>query len=884
MSAVSTGPAADPVKIPARLAVRMIQLHEGPSIHAPEPVARLILAAGGMALARVDTLDAAFLERLHAWVPELAAPGPSTASATVPTVLARVALALQRGLRDMVRFGGARAGIAPGTIDVVFAYRYQGIARAAAQAAPALVESAADPDGAARGARALARFHAAVETARPGRITRLLRDAAVARGIPVREPVPGQDMLALGHGRHARYIHRSVTETTPYISHALCQDKGATNRILRAAGIPAPAQEAVTREAEAVAAAGRIGYPVVVKPPGESNGRGVAIDLGDAAAVAAAFRAAQAYARTTLVEAMVPGDEHRLLVIAGRFVTASRRIPASIVGDGTRSIRALVDEANRHPWRSDPLLYMLDLIQIDAESERWLARSGLTLDHVPAAGVRVLLRGNSNLSTGGTPIDVTADVHPSIGHLAERAAALFGLATTGIDYITTDIARPPWEAGGAVCEVNAIPGHRPHRATERPVDVAARLVEAAFPRGGDGRIPTAAVTGTNGKTTTCRMVAAILAAAGRTVGLATTDGVEIAGRPVAVGDRAGPDGARFVLHDRTVDAAVLEAARGGLVKHGLGVDRCHVGAVTNLGSDHVGTDGIADAAMLARVKALVVETATDLAVLDAEDEAVAALASRTRARLCWIAASAAHPRVREALDAGAAAATLVDAAAGPILTLWDGDRATALLPAAAIPATFGGTAGFNVRNALFAAAIARGLGMDDAAIRAGLAGFAAGPGTTPGRANLLERGDGARVLVDYGHNPEAVAAVSAWLSGMAVSGRRICLFNSPGDRPDAHFTRLATAVAPHFDAFVCEPGTNPRGRDPRDTVTRFADGLAAAGVAPDRIRCALAEPEAVAEALGLLRPGDLAVLFVADYERTLAQVGAAGFASPAPSE
>ena len=475
------------------------------------------------------------------------------------------------------------------------------------------------------------------------------------------------------------------------------------------------------------------------------------------------------------------------------------------------------------------------------------------------------------LSTGGTSEDVTGRVHPVNRVMAERAARIVGLDLVGIGFITPVIAKPYYAAGGGVCEIDPRPDLRPHLGAAEPSRVVGALLDGFFPRPADGRIPVAAITGTNGKTTTCRMVAAMLRAEGHIVGLATTDDVIIGDADIGDADMAGPAGARVVLRDPRVTAAVLETARGGIIKHGLGFDQCDVGAVLNIDDDHIGMDGIATFEAMARVKGLVTGAARHLAVLNADDPLCRALRSSTRARhICWVTEREETAELRRHIEARQPAVVLAEGPRGPAIRLWVDGEATHVVDIGDIPATFGGTARINAVNALYAVAVAHGLGITPAVMRETLRGFASDAVQSPGRLNLYEDGP-FRIVVDHAGNATALRQLKAFLATLPVAGRRSIVLNTAGDRRDDHFGKVAAAVAGAFDSYVCTTGL-PQGRGPGEVARLLAAGLIKAGVTAAAIVEREPDAAAIDHALEEARPGDLLVILSLDSGRIAEQL------------
>jgi cyanophycin synthetase len=878
------------------------RIYRGPNLYALWPMIRLRVDLGELEDYPTRRLPG-FAERLVELIPTLREhtcsyeePGGFIRRMTedegtwLGHVLEHVAIELQCLVGHRVSFGKTRGeGLPRGQYNVVYTYRDEAVGMAAGELARAVIchllparRQAHDPAPLDFEAR-LGELRRLAEARSLGPSTAALVRAAEERGIPwIR--LDEDSLLQLGYGRHQRRIRATLTSCTPVTAVEAATDKHLANRLLAAAGIPVPRQALASGPEEAVAAAERLGYPVVVKPRDANHGRGVGIRLTEAAQVRTAWRRAAEAGRAAgdrgvVVEAWQPGSDHRVLVVDGRAVAVAERLPGGVTGNGRRTIAELVEEVNRDPRRGEGHGRPLTRLEIDEQARELMAESGLTPESVLPAGQALALRRTANLSTGGTAIDRTDEIHPDNRRLAERAARTLGLDVAGVDLLSPDISRSYREGGGtpataatvAIVEVNACPGLRMHLAPSegQAREVARPILDFLFPRGRPTTIPIAAITGTNGKTTTTRMVGHILTTAGFTVGMATTDGVYLGGEVAATGDMTGPWSAEMVLRDPTVDVAVLETARGGLVRSGLAFRSCNVGAVLNVAPDHLGLGGVRDLDDLARVKQIVAEVAEDICVLNAEDERVARMARVTSADPVYVSLDPAHPRVRRHLRDGGRAVVLGagvgGGSAGRLLVL-EGDDEIPLVDVRRIPATLDGHARHNVQNALFAAAIAHGLGASWEAIRRGLTTFVQDFDRAPGRLNLFDVG-AFRVLLDYAHNAPAMEAMVQTVRALPVAGRRIGVLAAPGDRRDEDIRALGRAAAPGFDLVLLREDADLRGRAPGEVAALLRQGLTAAGLAPDCVLPGvLSEPEAVDRALELAEPGDLVAVFGEDLE------------------
>ncbi|MDQ8154409.1 MAG: cyanophycin synthetase, partial [Gemmatimonadota bacterium] len=598
-------------------------VYVGPSQFAHFPVIRLLLDIGVLEEWPTGRLGESFTSALVEALPGLSEHGCSygepggflrrlreNGGTWLGHVLEHVAIEIQNMAGLHVTFGKTRDGGRPGVYNVVYEYEGREEGVEAGELALVLLNSLLPealrdagrvPEGwtwpVARDA--YIRFS---QRRAFGPSTASLVRAAEQRGIPwIR--LNDQSLVQLGYGKFQQRIQATVTGRTPHIAVELASDKEETNKLLSTLGLPVPRQELVQSEPAAVRAAQRMGYPVVVKPYNGNHGRGISIHLTTDDEVRSAFAVAREISRSVIVETFVSGDDHRLLVVQGELVAATRRTPGHVVGDGERTVAALVDLVNRDPRRGVGHEKVLTRLELDAQADAMLAKVGYTAESVPKAGEVVALRSTANLSTGGTATDVTDVIHPDNRDMAVRAIKAIGLDVGGVDFLTPNIAESYRRAGGAICEVNAAPGFRMHVAPSegKPRDVAGPVIDMLFPPGSPSRVPIAAITGTNGKTTTSRMLAHICKMAGQTPGLTTTDGVYIDGQRTVEGDMTGPTSARMVLMDPAIDVAVLETARGGLLRAGMGVRWVDVGAVLNVREDHLGQKGIDTLEQLAEV-------------------------------------------------------------------------------------------------------------------------------------------------------------------------------------------------------------------------------------------------------------------------------------------
>jgi cyanophycin synthetase len=594
----------------------------------------------------------------------------------------------------------------------------------------------------------------------------------------------------------------------------------------------------------------------VVKPRCGNQGRGVSVRLTSREAVESAFEIAFAADGEVIVERHIEGADFRLLVIGGRLVAAARREPPRVVGDGRSSITELVAAVNLDPRRGDDHSTSLSKIQLDEIGREILAEQGLTADSVPASGVAVVLRRNANLSTGGTAADVTDTVHPSVARCAVEAAQMVGLDVAGVDIVAANVHEPLEVSGGAIVEVNAAPGLRMHvepsSGIGRPVGQA--IVDSMFAPGEDARIPVVAVTGTNGKTTTTRCIAHLLQQRGLRVGMTCTDGIYVEGRRIDTGDCSGPKSARAVLAHPRVDAAVLETARGGMLREGLGFDWSDVAVVTNVGEgDHLGMGGIHTAAELARVKSIPVRRVSErgAAVLNADDPLVVAMAGLCRGAVIFFSRNADSPRMVSHRAAGGKAVTVRDG----FIVICSGKEERRVAQVDQLPLTHGGRIGFQVDNLLAAVAAGFWLGLSVDALRFGVQTFSSDIGTVPGRFNVLVHRD-ATVILDYGHNASALLALNEAISKMPHRRRKV-VYTAAGDRRDEDIHRQAEIIGSFFDDVYIYEDQCTRGRADGEIIRLMREGMQRAKRPPRRILQKSGELAAIAAAISALEPGDL---------------------------
>jgi cyanophycin synthetase len=860
---------------PNELRVTRLRALRGPNYWRLAPVIACDVRLG--ALESVNSADVSgFNDRLLDALPTLAshpcsigAPGGFVerlqSGTHIPHILEHVSLELQNLAGSDVGFGRVVASGDAGVWWVIVAYDEEDVGLQSMRDAVSLVRAALG--GPAFDAEASVReLQDLYERVRLGPSTWAIVEEARRRGIPVRR-LNSRSLVQLGLGRNLRRIQATLTDHTSAIAIEIAQDKDDTKRVLEAIGLPVPHGDVAESADEAVELAQEIGFPVILKPLDLSHGRGISARLTDESAVRDAWTRASQYSERLIVEQFAEGRDHRVLVIGGKLVAVAERVPAHVKGDGVHSIRELIDAANQDPRRGIGHTKVLTRLECDDATVEYLAHSGRTLDSVPNAGERVFLTATANLSTGGTSIDRTDEIHPSNVTACEMAAGVVGLDIAGIDVITPDISVPFRENGAAIIEVNAAPGVRMHtHPTEgEPRNVGAPIIDMLYPPGAPTTIPVVSVTGTNGKTTTVRLIAHIFRHTGKTVGFTTTDGVYLNNRLVVEGDMTGPFSANIILSNPTVDVAVLETARGGILRAGLGFDECDVGVVLNVSGDHLGLGGINTIEQLAEVKSVIaaVVKREGHAVLNADDPLVLAMRERSPGDVVLVSTSGdENPAVAEHL-ARSGIAVLVER---DTFVIRRGRLRIPIAGVREVPLMMGGAARFQRGNILSAIATAyvQGIRYDD--IRAGLLSFFPSPALTPGRLNLMRVGSG-RVLVDYAHNAAAVGGLMELVLGIDAR-RRVGVITAPGDRRDEDIRELGRLAAA-LDHVIIKEDDDLRGREPGEVAGLVREGLLAGGLSDNEIEVVADELDAVDHALALLDDHDIGVVLADDVAAVL---------------
>ncbi len=778
-------------------------------------------------------------------------------------VLEHICLEIQNLLGYNVAFGKARQVGTEGSIySVIYEYRSKTAGYEAIQTAFELVNKIQ------QGARVdfngkLQEIKTKAAKLDLGPSTEAIKKEAEARGIPVLVLGKGS-LLQLGYGKHSKRVQATLTEDTGCIAADISCDKELTKELLETAGIPTPEGFVTNSLDQLLLYADHLGYPVVVKPNNGNQGKGVSVNLKSHDEIAAAYGIAKQFGDEVIIERFIEGRHYRVLVVNGQMVACAERIAPFVVGDGKSTVRELIEKENQNPLRGEDHEKPLTKIKIDPITQALLLKNNMHIDYIPTVGEEVLLRENDNLSTGGTAIDRTEEIHPHNAEIAVHAAAVVGLDIAGIDITTKDISNPISEDGGAVIEVNAAPGIRMHYypAVGKQRNVAKHIVDMLFPEGSPYNIPLISITGTNGKTTTTRMLNKILQEKGHTVGMTSTGGVYINDTCIMKGDTTGYKSARMILTDKRVDAAVLETARGGIVSRGLGYDLADVGIITNISEDHLGLDGINTFDDLAHVKALVVEAVKDsgYAVLNADDKYCVEVGDRLNKKIIYFSTSFNNPIIQKQMTGGGKAVYIRDWD----VYIFDGREELKLMHIWDIPATLKGTISYNVKNSLSAIAGAYGLGVEPTFIVSALKKFKSDNNHNPGRFNIHEVQD-FKVVVDYGHNIEGYRESIASLKNMKHN-RLIGVIGVPGDRTETSTARIGQLCGENFHHIIIKEDKDKRGCPEGEIARQLMNGCLIGGIEKNNVIVELCEEEALRKAMLMAQPEDIIIVFYEDYK------------------
>ena len=883
---------ADAPPIEPDLRVVETQVLRGPNYFSYEPAIRLLVDLGSLERWPSNTIDG-FNEGLLDMLPGVGEHSCSRGHAGgfrerlvegtwAGHVAEHIAIELQRESGAHVYRGKTRGAGKPGHYNVIYGYSEERVGLSAGRIAVRLVNHLIRPDPEFDFLSELEGLIRLAERRAFGPSTQAILDEAASRDIPYLR-LNEQSLIQLGQGKYQQRIRATMTSMTSALAVDIAGDKKITNQLLASAGLPVPRSEVVRSADGAVAAAQRIGFPVVTKPLDGNHGRGVSLDLTSKRAVRAGFKRAQGQSRSgaVLVESMVTGNDYRVLVIGGQMVAVAERVPAQVVGDGEHTVAQLVEITNADPRRGIGHEKVLTRIVIDEGAHKLVREQGYSLDDIPERDEIVRIAATGNMSTGGSAIDRTWEAHEDNIEIAEEAARVVGLDVAGIDFLAPDITRPVRETGGAIVEVNAAPGFRMHtNPTEgEPQYVARPVIDLLFPPGSPSRIPIVAVTGSNGKTTTVRMIAHIMKGKGHKLGLTSTDGIYIDDRLVRRVDASGPKSAQKVLQNPRVDFAVFEVARGGILREGLGYGRNDIAVVLNVTGDHLGLGDIETLDQLAAVKQVVVEAVprSGCAVLNADDELVLAMRKHCSGTVILFSMRQDNELVERWVRRGRKAIMLEQGPLGERMVIRDGRRSMPIGYTHLFPATFEGRARMNVQNALAAAGAAHAAGAHLHDIRQGLRTFSSSFFQAPGRLNLFDL-SGVKVLLDYAHNAAGLATVGDFVERMTsersdggppgtswTANLRVAVVATAGDRREEDMRELGRVAARYFDDLIIREDVATRGRERGETASIVLEGVReaqATGARAGGVQIVTDEMEAARLALDRSRPGDLVVLCV----------------------
>ena len=758
-------------------------------------------------------------------------------------------------------YGRTRETGEKGVYNVVYSYLEEEVGRFAGRSALRLFLDLAEgkPVKAIKVeiARYIQEMREIRENVRFGPSTGSLVEEADSRDIPFIR-LNDQSLVQLGYGVHQKRIQATTTANTNMIAVDIAANKHATKTLLGDMGVPVPKGYRIREEDELENTLERVGFPVVIKPLDGNHGRGATVGINSLEEAKIAFEKAKESSRSRyiIVEKQITGADFRALVVNNRLIAVAERVPAHVVGDGKSTVQKLIDKTNADPRRGYGHEKVLTQIDIDGQTMRCIRKVGYDLDTVLPKHEILYLKTTANISTGGTAIDCTDEVHPENVFLFERIARIIGLDVAGVDVIAPNVSEPLSENGGGIIEVNAAPGFRMHLAPSEGIgrNVAEHVIDMLFPPGTPARIPIFAITGTNGKTTTTRLIAHILKNSGRTVGFTTTDGTYIGNQQIVAGDNTGPVSAQLVLKDPTVDVAVLETARGGIIRSGLGFDYCDIGVVMNVAADHLGLKDVNTLEDLARVKSVVPRAVSKkgFAVLNAEDKLVYAMKEKTDGKVVCFSMDENHPNIRRRAERGRISCVYENG----FVTILKGKWKVRIEKATNIPLTYGGRAEFMIQNVLAAtlACFVHGVSLED--LRVGLTTFTAGTAQTPGRLNFVEIGD-VTVLIDYAHNPAGLRGLGNFIGKLPNKYRTVVL-NGTGDRRDDDIREFGKIAADTFDRIVIRTGQYLRGRDPADLHKLLQEGITQSENTP-QVRVIPDGRDAIHHAIKHGRKGELVV-------------------------
>ena len=691
-----------------------------------------------------------------------------------------------------------------------------------------------------------------------GPSTKAIFDEAKKRGIPVRR-LGNDSILELGYGKYSRLVQAALTDSTNSISIDISCNKQLTKQLLMESNIPVSYGDIANSMDEALEIASEIGYPVVLKPLDGNQGKGVVLNISSPEELEDNFRIPRRYSDSILVEKYIQGKDYRVLVVKDKVSAVAERRAPKIVGDGIHTIKELVSMENANELRGYGHEKPQTKIRLDRVALNYLEKNNLTEYSVPEVGQIVKLRSNGNISTGGSAIECTNNIHPYNIELAVKAAKIIGLDIAGIDIITKDISKPITDCGGAIIEVNAVPGLRMHLhpTIGNSTNVASDILDSIYPKGAPYSVPIVATTGTNGKTTTTRLIGHSLSRAGKKVGMTTSSGIYIDNKCMLKGDNTGPVSARNVLSSKEIDIALLEVARGGLVRKGLGYDVADVAILTNIGDDHIGLDGIESVEDLAFAKSLVLEAIkpNGYSVINADDKMAEYLINRASGKLILFSQTHNNEILVKHIKEGNIALCIEEDS----IYIYNNFEKTKLIDLNSIPITFNGTLECNVENVLAGSSALYGLGTPLDTIREGLNTFRCDVKMNPGRFNIFELGN-IKVMIDYGHNIGGYEEVGKFISKLNVS-RSIGIIGVPGDRSDEQIFNIGVRCSKIFSKVYIKEDMVLRGRKPGEVTNILYEGLLSGNFNEDNIKIVPSEIEALKIAVSESEDGDFVTLF-----------------------
>lgn len=860
--------------------MRIIELRNyyGRNIYCHKPVTKMIIDLEDLFNVTTDQLKG-FNEKFISLFPSLKTHYCSTGyeggfvdrlkeGTYLPHVIEHLVLELQCLMGYDVSFGKTRIVKEPSLYFIVYEYINENCTKEFGRAAVEIVSRLARSED-IRIDEILGRLYRINADTNLGPSTYSIWREARKRDIPVRR-LDKNSLLQLGYGKHSRIIEASLPDTTSCVAVDLAKDKHMTKQLLQENDIPVPNGEIVSSEKSAVLIANELGYPVVIKPLDGNQGKGVTANIDNEERLYTAYQLARRYSRDVVIEKYIEGKDYRILVVGNQVSAVAERKPPFVQGDGVHTIMELVAELNKDSNRGEGHEKPLTKIKLDTITKELLSRSGLTLTSIPKRGEIIYLRENGNLSTGGIAIDCTESIHPLNKELAVKAAKVIGLEIAGIDVVMDDISRPLTRENGAIIEVNAAPGLRMHLhpAEGKSRNVARDILDYIYSQNHEISIPIISITGTNGKTTVTRMIEHVLSMTGRKVGMTCSSGTYIGGKCISKGDNTGPLSAQLVLYNKEVEAAVLETARGGIIRKGLGYDLADIGIVTNVSEDHLGLEGVNSLEDMAFIKALVVEAIKPegYAILNADDRMVDYIRQRVRCNLIYFSQNLDNPLLKQHIKQGGIAVSIENG----IMVIYQNNVRIPIMPVQKIPITFEGQAICNIENSLAATAGLYAFGIPVQIIEAGLESFKPDPFINAGRFNLFDMGT-FQVLLDYGHNPSGYKSVVEFIKKRDYS-RLVGIIGVPGDRMDTTVFEVGRISGQCFDRIYIKEDLDLRGRKPGEIANLLYLGVISGGAFKGNVEIIYSEIEALKKAIDNALPGDLVVMFYENFEPALGVV------------